>query len=335
MADQAFATFLVFGPVFSRRLGRSLGINHLPPKTCTYACIYCQVGRTTHLQIHREVFYTPEEIEKAVREKIRQAEQIGASIDYLTLVPDGEPTLDLRLKEIIEKLQELPYPVAVITNASLLWQEAVRQALFGADWVSVKVDAADESVWRQVNRPHGRLNFQRLQNGLRQFARDFPGMLVTETMLVNGVNDHPKHLKQLAHVLEQLSPRVAYLSVPTRPPAEASVQPPPAHRLLRAYRILSAKLPRVELLIQAESSPVSGSGKISEALLAITAVHPLREKAVREMLRKAGRGWEVVDTLVQNGQLKRVAYRGEFFYLRNFEPFPGRGRIPPPSARRH
>ncbi len=311
---------LIFGPVPSRRLGRSLGINHVFPKTCSYACIYCQVGRTRPLQIRRQAFYPPSEISIAVQEKIREVEQQGGKIDFLTLVPDGEPTLDLQLEEILRQLRIFCRPIAVITNASLLWQRRVRQALTGADWVSLKVDAVNEAVWKKINRPHGRLRFEQVLEGLKQFSREFSGTLVTETMLVREVNDAPDHLRHLAAFLEKLNPRVAYLSVPTRPPAESFVQPPSGERLLSAYRIFSSRLLQVELLIQSEGEDFLSTGQIAADLLAIAAVHPLRESALREMLRKAGQNWSVVNTLLERGQLRRVSYRGEVFYLKNVRP---------------
>ena len=130
---------IAFGPVPSRRLGHSMGINNIPPKICTYSCVYCQVGRTINMQVERKSFYKPEEVVQGVETKIREAKERGEPVDYLTFVPDGEPTLDINLGNEIELLKPLGIKIAVISNASLIWQEQVRDDLRKADWVSLKV----------------------------------------------------------------------------------------------------------------------------------------------------------------------------------------------------
>ena len=135
-----------FGPVPSRRLGRSLGINNIPPKTCSYSCVYCQLGRTSQLIANRQAFYKPKEIFKEVRRKVDEAISRNEKIDYLTFVPDGEPTLDINLGEEISLLRQIGIPIAVLTNASLLWREDVREDLLKADLVSLKVDSVNQAL---------------------------------------------------------------------------------------------------------------------------------------------------------------------------------------------
>jgi wyosine [tRNA(Phe)-imidazoG37] synthetase (radical SAM superfamily) len=139
---------IAFGPVPSRRLGRSLGINNIPAKICTFACVYCQLGNTIKMQVKQDSFYPPEEILEDVEEKVAEARARGEKIDYLAFVPDGEPTLDLNLGKEIELLKSVGIPIAVITNSSLIFKENVREALLLADWVSLKVDAVTEEIWR-------------------------------------------------------------------------------------------------------------------------------------------------------------------------------------------
>ena len=167
---------IAFGPIPSRRLGQSLGINNIPPKTCTYECVYCQVGPTTEKTLKRRPFYSPEEVVDAVKAKVAQSRAAGASIDYLTIVPDGEPTLDTQLDELIRRLRRLDIPVAVITNGTLLWRADVRAALSGADLVSVKVDAVWEDPWRRINRPAGGLALPAVLQGVRAVARGSSGV---------------------------------------------------------------------------------------------------------------------------------------------------------------
>ena len=159
-----------FGPVPSRRLGRSLGINNIPPKICTYSCVYCQVGKTVEKQVKRSHFYDPEEIYRDVRKKVEEAQKRGESIDYLTFVPDGEPTLDVNLARTIELLKPLGFKIAVITNGSLIWREDVRADLAKADWVSFKIDSTSEKTWRRINRPQRSMRLPAILSGMLEFA---------------------------------------------------------------------------------------------------------------------------------------------------------------------
>jgi wyosine [tRNA(Phe)-imidazoG37] synthetase (radical SAM superfamily) len=146
MANLQDTAPLVFGPVPSRRLERSLGMNNIPPKTCSYSCVYCQVGKTTNITVDRQAFYKPEELSRAVRRKVDEATARNVKIDYLTFVPDGEPTLDLSISKEISSLKQTGIPIAVITNASLLWRDDVKEDLRKADFISLKVDAVSEDL---------------------------------------------------------------------------------------------------------------------------------------------------------------------------------------------
>lgn len=309
---------LVFGPVPSRRLGRSLGINHIPPKTCTYACVYCQLGRTPQMRVIRQQFYAPEIIVAEVSAKLAALARVGESVDYLTLVPDGEPTLDLRLDALLAALKPLGIPLAVITNASLLGDEFVRSALMQADWVSLKMDATTESVWRCVDRPHGRLRLEAILDGAHEFAGAFKGALVTETMLVAGINDAPETLAEISAVVAELQPGTAYLSIPTRPPAEGWVRAPDVVTLNQAYQIYAARLAHVEYLIGYEGNAFAATGDAATDLLGIAAVHPLRDDAVDELLAHCGATWSVVHDLVARGALVAMPYNRHIFYLRGY-----------------
>jgi wyosine [tRNA(Phe)-imidazoG37] synthetase (radical SAM superfamily) len=309
---------IAFGPVPSRRLGRSLGINNIPPKVCTYSCIYCQLGRTIKLQMDRRAFYEPEEIVSVVGNKVASTREAGESIDYLTFVPDGEPTLDIHLGREIELLRSLGLPIAVISNASLIWQQDVREDLMGADWVSLKVDAVAEEVWQQVNRPHGRLKLASILEGVLEFARDYGGELVTETMLVAGVNDGEEHLRALAGFLAHLQPDRAYLSIPTRPPAESWARAPDEQAVNRAYHILEKEVEQVEYLIGYEGNAFAFTGDVEEDLLSITAVHPMRKDAVSTFLARAGANWAAVQRLLAQDRLVEVEYDDHQFDLRRF-----------------
>ncbi|SQD92835.1 putative Fe-S oxidoreductase [Candidatus Bipolaricaulis anaerobius] len=307
---------VAFGPVPSRRLGRSLGINNIPPKICTYSCVYCQLGRTFRMQVDRDAFYDPEEIIRAVEARLSELRRKDEPVDYLTFVPDGEPTLDLNLGQEIELLKQLSIPVAVITNSSLIFREAVREELSQADWVSLKVDAASEPVWRRINRPHKELDLAEIKQGLLEFARTFRGTLASETMLIQGLNEDTAELEKTAKLLAELEPAIAYIAIPMRPPAEAWVKPADEGAVARAYALFSERLPRVELLIGYEGNAFSTIGDAVQDLLSITAVHPMRKQAVQELLARDRAAWEVVRRLLAEGKLVELTYRGERFYLR-------------------
>lgn len=305
-----------FGPVPSRRLGRSLGINNIPPKVCTYSCLYCQVGRTMKMQIERQPFYTLEEVVEEVKDKSKDLKKFGEPIDYLTFVPDGEPTLDINLNEEINLLKPFGKKVAVITNSSLIWRTDVQADLQDADWISLKIDAVDEVIWRRVNRPHHALNLEKILNGMLEFAKTYKGELTTETMLVKGYNDNEDNLRGIAEFLMKLKPDISYLAIPTRPPAESQIKPPDEETIIKAYQILSEKITDVEYLIGYEGNAFAGNTE--EDLLSITSVHPMRKDAVHEFLASAGASWETIEKLIQENKLAEVTFDDRKFYMRKF-----------------
>jgi wyosine [tRNA(Phe)-imidazoG37] synthetase (radical SAM superfamily) len=314
---------LVFGPVPSRRLGRSLGINNIPAKTCSYSCVYCQLGRTTQLMAMRNSFYGPEQILARVQEKVEQCRANNQTIDYLTFVPDGEPTLDANLGGEIEMLRPTELPVAVLTNASLIDRTDVRDDLAKADLVSLKVDAISEPIWRKVNRPQRSLSLPSILEGMLDFSKRFKGELISETMLVDGVNDNEEEIRGIAETLKALRPRRAYVAVPTRPPAERLVRPPSERTVNLAYQALSTSLgeERVECLIGFEGDAFTSTGDVEADLLAIVSVHPMRRDAIEHFLGRADSDWSIVNRLIVERKLIEITYSGHAFYMRRL---PGR-----------
>jgi len=309
---------LAFGPVPSRRLGKSLGINNIPAKTCSYSCVYCQLGRTMNITTERQSFYKPEDIFKEVKRKVVGASSRNERIDYLTFVPDGEPTLDINLGKAISISKEVKIPIAVITNASLIWREDVKEDLLGANLVSLKVDAASEGLWKRINRPYKDLKLNAILEGVTKFADEFKGKIISETMLTEGVNyrdeleeitDFLKHLKRLDK---------AYIAVPTRPPAENWVKPVKEETVNTAFQVFSEKLgaDRVEYLIGYEGNAFAFAGRVEEDLLSITAVHPMRKEAVKEFLKKANTDWRVIEKLLEEDKLTELEYEGNKYYMR-------------------
>jgi len=309
---------LTFGPVPSRRLGRSLGINNIPPKACTYSCVYCQIGKTSNMKIQPQVFYPPSKIFNEVQKKVEKSREKGESIDYLTFVPDGEPTLDINLGKEIKLIKSLGIKIAVISNSSLIDQEQVRENLKEADLISFKIDSVEEEIWRKVDRPHRKLSLKVILNSMLEFRKNFKGEIITETMLVKDINDNNQHIKKVANFIAKLKPSRAYLSVPIRPPADSRVQSPSEEVVNQSYYIFKEKVNQVECLIGYEGNAFAFTGKVEEDILSITSVHPMREDALKDFLGRANSDWSLIERLIKQGKLVESEYEGHKFYIRKF-----------------
>ena len=270
------------------------------------------------MQVKRQTFYEPELILSEVDQKVVMAKSKREEIDYLTFVPDGEPTLDVALGEEVALLRTLGIRIAVISNASLVDREDVKDDLAGTDLVSLKVDAVSEEVWRKVNRPHRLLKLDRILEGMLEFAKGFRGEIITETMLVANVNDAPEEVKNIADLLSRLRPSKAYVAVPIRPPAETWVRPANEWAVNMAYQIFGEALgnDRTEYLIGYEGNAFASTGGLQADLLSIVSVHPMREDAVKEFLKKGNAAWNVVTRLIQEEELVELEYGGHRFYVR-------------------
>jgi wyosine [tRNA(Phe)-imidazoG37] synthetase (radical SAM superfamily) len=306
---------ILFGPVPSRRLGNSLGVNTITRKACTYDCVYCQVGRTTSQTMKRGYRISPTELFSLVKERIKHLENENTRIDYISFVPNGEPTLDISLVKEIAILKEFGYKVAVFTNSSLLWNARVRDALLLADYVSVKADAVDEGTWHAVNRPHRRLRLAAILDGIKQFSEVFPGILTTETMLVRDVNDSIEDVNHVGSFLATLKRNVSYFTIPIRPPAVEHAVPPDSRRLKELSRIISSSIADSEMLFSPEHGEFNATGNIEEELRSILAVHPMREDEVETFIKRTGGRKRQVDKMVHRGIIRKVRYDGRVFYV--------------------
>ena len=226
----------VFGPVPSRRLGRSLGVDLVPLKVCSYDCIYCQLGRTATKTVARKEWVPTE----AVLEELKL--KLSCRPDYITLSGSGEPTLHSRLGEVIERIRAMTKtPVAVLTNGSLLWQPEVREALRQAHVVMPSLDAGDELLFQAVNRPHPEITFERLVAGLEQFRREFSGQYWLEVLLLAGHTALPAHVRKIAEWVRRIQPDRIQLNTAVRPPAEEIAMPVPRARLTELARLFRPK----------------------------------------------------------------------------------------------
>jgi len=205
----------VFGPVPSRRLGRSLGVDVVPYKTCTYDCIYCQIGRTTCKSIERKEWVPLGEILDELKGKL------DSEPDYITLSGSGEPTLYSRIGELIEGIKAMTdVPVAVITNGSLLWQKEIRRQLMKANLLVPSLDAGDEAVFRSVNRPHHDIAFDKMLSGLIDMRYEFTGQYWLEVFLLVGYTATAAEVAKLVRCADQIKPHRVQLNTVSRPPAE-------------------------------------------------------------------------------------------------------------------
>jgi len=213
----------LYGPVPSRRLGRSLGIDLVPHKICTYDCIYCQIGKTTKKTLLRKE-YVPE---KEVLEELKTFLLKGSSsIDCLSLSGSGEPTLHSKIRSIIRGIKEITtIPVAVITNGSLLCKRAVRKDLLQADVVLPSLDGVSSEVFMKINRPHLRLPVERVIEGMVEFRRIYKGKIWLEILFCKGVNDTQEELQKMKGVIERIQPDLIHLNTVVRPPSEDWVKP--------------------------------------------------------------------------------------------------------------
>ena len=270
------------------------------------------------MQIDRQEFFRSNDIVNAVREKIEKVLKQNDKIDYLAFVPDGEPTLDKNLGKTIELLKPIGIPIAIIINASLINKTDVRNDLIKADWVSLKIDAVTENLWRKIDRPHGKLNLANILDGMMEFRNEFTGILATETMMIKRLNDNKKVIEEISQFLVNLKPNITYLSIPTRPPADKSIQPADIESINLAYQILSESVNRIELLTGYEGNAFSFTGDVRNDILSITAVHPMRQDAIETFLKKANAKQDTIENMLQNNEIVQLKYNGEKYYLRNF-----------------
>ncbi len=297
-----------YGPVPSRRLGRSLGVSPIPAKTCSYTCVYCQLGRTTNLTNARQSFFKKEDILDEILERGKDSH-----FDYITFVGDGEPTLYKDLGWLInEARQNLRARTAVITNGSLLFLEDVRSDLKHADVVMPTLDAGNEKTFRAVNRPHRTITFEAMLHGLVDFRHDYSGQIWLEVMLVKGVNDSEVELLSIAKAVDMVAPDRVYVVTPIRPPAESWVEPPAPETIIMAQELIGKAIP----IVGRESGKfdLEKYGDTRQAILEIGSRHPLRrDQAVK--IEDAFGISGIVDQMLHDGELIRTVYGGVSYLL--------------------
>jgi len=290
----------IYGPVLSRRLGLSLGIDILPPKTCNLDCIYCQLGRTQKRVEVRHPYFRFEDIMQAIRKALEGTERI----DYLTFSGSGEPTLNAHLGALIREIKKITAkPVAVLTNSLLLQEKEVRQELRAADLVVPSLDAAEQSIFLQINRPSPSVNLNQVVEGLIHFREEFGGEIWLELMLVKEVNDYPEHLEKWKKAAETIRPDKIQLNTVVRPPAESWVRPLEKEELIEAAKILG---PHVEIIT--ESIRRVNKGKKEDLKIKILSILKRRPASLEELVAILGEEpagvSEVLDRLLTEEKIK-------------------------------
>jgi wyosine [tRNA(Phe)-imidazoG37] synthetase (radical SAM superfamily) len=298
----------VYGPVPSRRLGRSLGVSIIPSKMCSYSCIYCQLGRTTIMKAERESPYVPEDIMKEI---VSTAEKNAGNIDYITFAGDGEPTLNKDLGYLIGRCnEELKIKTAVLTNGSMLSLADVRSDLMKADAVNVTFSAPNTAVFEKLHRPHKNIFFEKVREGVNKFAEDYSGRLMIEVMLVDKVNTDREMLISLRRIIDEIKGAEVLVMIPTRPPCEAWAVPPDEEKIAEAINILNGTGTTEMEIGEFGLAEFCGA---EEAITEISARHPLRVSQAEMIADKFGK--KSVQEMIAKKLVKSVLYRGERFII--------------------
>jgi wyosine [tRNA(Phe)-imidazoG37] synthetase (radical SAM superfamily) len=300
----------LYGPVASRRLGFSLGVDILPYKTCSFDCVYCQLGRTPRKSRRRRKFFSSRDI----LPQIKKALASGRQVDYITFSGSGEPTLNLEIGNLIRQIKKITsVPVAVLTNSSLLSRKSVRQALLAADLVVPSLDAARAGAFRKVNRPDPDFQLENIIRGLEKFRQEFKGQVWLEVMLVKGINDSPSDINTLKEAIARIKPDKVQLNTVVRPPAEKWAHPLSKSELEAVKDRLGGQA-EVVVDFKAKSQPTSPEN-LEEAVLSIIRRRPVNLKDLAEVLAKDKRTIRrSLDALAAKGKIRLLRHPRAIYY---------------------
>lgn len=314
----------LFGPVYSRRLGHSLGIDLLPPKICTLNCVYCEVGPTTDLTCERKEYVPTEEILREIDQVLAQG-TAGRPIDVFTLTAMGEPTLHTGLGKIIAYLKEkTDKPVAVLTNGTLFFDPQVRAELSGADIVIPSLDSARQESFERVNQPASAVNLEQVIEGLALFSREFRGEVWLEILLVRDMNDSLEDFAALQQAVRKIHPARIQLNTVARPPMDGRARPVTREVMAQAAAMLADGYDgKVEILVDFQAIEKKKDGKgvgLQETLVEEIAALLQRRPCPIEEIDKALHVQnleltrECVQTLVSAGRIEKIVHNDKEFY---------------------
>lgn len=303
----------IFGPVPSRRLGRSLGIDLVPAKTCSFDCIYCQAGRTTRKTIERKEWVPLEGVLAELTEKI------ASQPDYITLSGSGEPTLFSRIAELIRSIKDLTdIPVAIITNGSLLWQVEVRKELLAADLILPSLDGGSEKIFQNINRPRPEITFSKVLDGLIQLRREYQGAYWLEVFLIQGVNTTDEELGNITDCIKQIQPDRIQLNTVTRPPTEDSALAVAQEHLHQIAEQFSRQglSPIVEIIAGSTDHSEGGGfkGRIEDILTMLKRRPCTAEDIARGLKMHRHEACKYAEILLSEGKISEKRVNSQIFY---------------------
>lgn len=297
----------------SRRLNVSLGIDLIPFKTCTLNCIYCESGKTTDLRTRRERFIDPDLVMQELRDYLDRAEY---PLDYVTFSGSGEPTLSIDIGYMIREIKKISqYPVAVLTNGTLLFDPGVREELMGADLVMPSVDAVRPEIFDRICQPSEKLDLKRILEGLRTFSRQFTGDLWVEVFLVRTINDQPGHLSDLHRYLTTLRLDKVQLNSIDRPPAYRGVRSLSVQELDQ-IREKWSDLP-VEIIkrVDRREDITAFCKNLENSILNTIRRRPMTLGDLQNFTGKTGpEVRQYLDILTGDGRVEKKVIRGKVFY---------------------
>lgn len=301
----------LYGPVVSRRLGLSLGVDLVPLKVCSFDCIYCQLGRTTRKTVQRRSFYRPDLILNQIEKTLKS----GITMDYISFSGSGEPTLNADMGRLIHEVKKLTeVPVAVITNGSLLWELGVQEELLEADVVLPSLDAGSEAVFQQVNRPHSSLNLEKIVEGLEAFGARHRGEIRMEVMLLEGLNAVPHELKRIQELIARVNPERIDLNTAVRPPAESFVRPLAPKRLGEIRNFFGERATAVSQppSVRQQRCP----REVREVIIEMLGRRPCTlDELVTALGRHRHEVAKFVGTLLEEGLISQKSYGQRNFFL--------------------
>ena len=300
----------IFGPVPSRRLGFSLGVDTIPFKTCSLDCIYCQLGRTINKTIQRKEYIAADDILREIEEVLRE----GKRIDYITFSGSGEPTLNSEIRRIISRVKELTsIPLAILTNGTLLYQPRMREDLREADLVIPSLDTVSQKIFEMVNRPHPSLKIEKVITGIDSFSQEFNGKVWLEIMVVKGINDSLEEIEKTAQVIKQMNLEKIQLNTVVRPPAEEFARPLTAEDLKNIKTVLGKKCE----IIAEFKRPTQKAYKrdVEKRILSMVKRRPVTLVDISHSLGlHRNEIIKYIETLEKKHQVKTKVHSGERYY---------------------
>jgi wyosine [tRNA(Phe)-imidazoG37] synthetase (radical SAM superfamily) len=304
----------IFGPVPSRRLGYSLGVDIIPYKTCSFDCIYCELGKTNCLTVEPIEVIQPETVLKELGRMLAASPLI---LDYITITGSGEPTLHPQLGRIIQEIKKIvSVPVALLTNGSLLFKEEIRERVLTADVVVPSLDAPDRDVFQTINRPHPSLNFEQLIDGLIKLGESKDSRIWLEVLLLRGINDTSEQIEGFKKLIERINPEKIHLNTVVRPPVEKFAAPLTNERLIEIQKIIGT---RAEIIAGPPNDKVQAKSDVQESKICdLVARRPCTAEDIAKSLgislKETG---PILNRLIQARKITFERFNRQGFYRRN------------------